>query len=173
MSNFTSHNVPYPIITTTGVNGTEGECVPPFSAPIYEFHPYEYGSWDSGISAFSQTAYMGTQITNGQPTVSGACIAHYDNLGYIFGTSSDIFFAVCAVIEPSNSSSAGLQNVLEGIVDEVHDPNFQDLFGVYVNPFYKYPRSTKVQSDAVLTMVDGGATDQNNLIWFASLLLEF
>lgn len=25
---------------------------------MFEFHPYEYGSWDSGISAFAQTKYM-------------------------------------------------------------------------------------------------------------------
>ncbi|CAJ2503449.1 Uu.00g108430.m01.CDS01 [Anthostomella pinea] len=165
LSNFTSHNVPYPIITTTGVNGTGAQCVPPFSALIYEFHPYEYGSWDTGIAAFSQTAYMGTKLTNGEPTISGACTAHYDNLGYIFGTSSDVFYDVCAVIEPSNSSSSGLQNVLEGIVNDVHEPDFQDLFGVYVNPFYKYPGSPMVKDEEVLTMVDGGATDQNNPIW--------
>ncbi|KAK5118412.1 hypothetical protein LTR62_002926 [Meristemomyces frigidus] len=166
LSNFTSHNVPYPIITTTNVNGSQGQCVPPFSAIIYEFHPYEYGSWDTGVSAFAQTKYMGTKLTNGSPTKPGVCTAQYDNLGYVFGTSSDVFFAACAAVEPKNpSSTAALANVLEGLVNVTHPPDFQDLFGVYVNPFYKYPRSTQVQDKSVLTMVDGGATDQNNPIW--------
>ncbi|KAK3620689.1 hypothetical protein LTR22_025492 [Elasticomyces elasticus] len=160
LSNFTSRNVPYPIITTTNVNGTQGQCIPPLNAIIYEFHPYEYGSWDTGVSAFAQTAYMGTNLTNGSPTVPGKCTVRYDNLGYIFGTSSDVFFAACAVIEPVNSTSS-LANTLEGLVDQAHEPVFTDLFGVYVNPFYKYPRSSQVQSSPVLTMVDGGATNQN------------
>ncbi|KAK3671932.1 hypothetical protein LTR78_008107 [Recurvomyces mirabilis] len=165
-SNFTSYNVPYPIITTTNVNGSQGQCVPPLNAIIYEFHPYEYGSWDTGVSAFAQTKYMGSALTNGSPTKPGVCTAQYDNLGYIFGTSSDVFFAACAVIPPANTtSSSGLANVLEGLVAKSHQPDFQDLFGVYVNPFFKYPRSTQVQSQSVLTMVDGGATDQNNPIW--------
>ncbi|KAK5708282.1 hypothetical protein LTR97_000822 [Elasticomyces elasticus] len=164
LSNFTSRNVPYPIITTTNVNGTQGQCIPPLNAIIYEFHPYEYGSWDTGVSAFAQTTYMGTNLTNGSPTVPGKCTVRYDNLGYIFGTSSDVFFAACAVIEPVNSTSS-LANTLEGLVDQTHEPVFTDLFGVYVNPFYKYPRSSQVQSSPVLTMVDGGATNQNNPIW--------
>ncbi|KAK3070938.1 hypothetical protein LTR53_009560 [Teratosphaeriaceae sp. CCFEE 6253] len=165
LSNFTNHNVPYPIITTTNVNGSQGQCAPPLNAIIYEFHPFEYGSWDTGVSAFAQTKYMGSNLTNGSPTVPGVCTVRYDNLGYIFGTSSDVFFAACSVIPPSNSSSAGLASVLEGLVNQAHEPVFTDLFGIYVNPFYKYKRSSQVQNDAVLTMVDGGATLQNNPIW--------
>ena len=44
LSNFTCHNVPYPIITTTEAFPNKGECLPPLSAPIWEFHPYEYAS---------------------------------------------------------------------------------------------------------------------------------
>ncbi|KAK0906207.1 hypothetical protein LTR02_006078 [Friedmanniomyces endolithicus] len=166
LSNFTSHNVPYPIITTTNVNGTQGQCAPPTNAIIFEFHPYEYGSWDTGVSAFAQTTYMGTNITNGSPTVHGKCTTHYDNLGYVLGTSSDVFFAACSVIPPANStSSAGLGNVLEGLVSKTHEPLFTDLFGLYVNPFYKYRRSSQVQHNPLLTLVDGGAAGQNNPIW--------
>lgn len=56
--NFVNHNVPYPIITTTTNFPKEGQCYPTLDSPIFEFHPYEYGSWDSGISAFAQTKYM-------------------------------------------------------------------------------------------------------------------
>ncbi|TKA81941.1 hypothetical protein B0A55_01944 [Friedmanniomyces simplex] len=142
LSNFTSHNVPYPIMTTTNVNGTQGQCAPPTNSIIYEFSPYEYGSWDKGVSAFAQTTYMGTNLTNGSPTVAGKCTTHYDNLGYVLGTSSDVFYAACGVIEPANStSSSALANVLEGLVDQAHKPLFTDLFGIYVNPFYKYPHN--------------------------------
>ena len=52
-SNFTSFNVPYPIITALGVQNFQGECTPGPNATQYELHPYEFGSWDSGINAFT------------------------------------------------------------------------------------------------------------------------
>ncbi|KAH9825810.1 Lysophospholipase 2 [Teratosphaeria destructans] len=164
LSNFTCHNVPYPIITTIGVKGYQGQCIPSLNATQYEFHPYEYGSWDSGVSAFANTQYMGSAFSNGQPSDT-TCTVHYDNLGYVFGTSSDVFFAACEELQPSNSSSADLENVLERLASIAHEPTFEDLFGVYPNPFYNYSRSTMVSADPLLTMVDGGSTDQNNPIW--------
>lgn len=165
-SNFTNHAVPYPIMTTTGVDRSySGQCEPTLNATMYEFHPYEYGSWDNGISAFARTQYMGSNLTNGQPTQAGRCIEKYDNIGYVFGTSSDIFPGVCSVISPSTSSSADLDNVLEAIVSKAHAPAFDDLFGVYPNPFYKYPRSSKVNQHSLLTMADGGLSNQNVPIW--------
>jgi lysophospholipase len=59
-SNFTSHNVPFPIITALNVETQTGACLPPNNTPIYEFTPYEFGSFDSGINAFTQTKYLGT-----------------------------------------------------------------------------------------------------------------
>lgn len=58
-SNFTSHNVPFPIITALNVETQTGACLPPNNTPIYEFTPYEFGSFDSGINAFTQTKYLG------------------------------------------------------------------------------------------------------------------
>jgi len=105
---------------------------------------------------------MGSNLTNGAPTVAGKCTVRYDNLGYIFGTSSDVFFAACSVIPPANSTSNA--QVFEGLVAKAHEPAFFDLFGVYPNPFYKYQRSSQVQAEPVLTMVDGGATLQSMYI---------
>ena len=106
---------------------------------------------------------MGTNITNGKPTKPGVCTVDYDNLGYVLGTSSDIFNEVgCVVIPPSNSSVPG---VLEGLVSKEHAPALDDLFGLYPNPFYKYSHSSLVENDVEITLADGGETDQNNPIW--------
>ncbi|KXL49985.1 MAG: hypothetical protein FE78DRAFT_27805 [Acidomyces sp. 'richmondensis'] len=165
-SNFTAHAVPFPIITTTSTDlGMEGQCFPELNSPIFEFSPYEYGSWDEGVSAFAVTEYMGTAMSNGAPSTAGQCTVYYDNLGYIFGTSSDVWNAVCEIIEPSSSSSADLEEALEYFVSNIHAPVFQDLFGVYPNPFYNYTRSNLVSENSLLTLADGGETNQNNPIW--------
>lgn len=160
LSNFVANNVPYPIITMTTSFPDRGQCSPAIDGPIFEFHPYEYGSWDSGISAFANTKYMGTDMTNGRPTDSSECTQRYDNIGYVFGTSSDIFPAACGLLQPDNTSLPG---VLTDILP--HDPALDDVFGVYPNPFYKYPRSSLVQNDAQLTLADGGLAGQNVPIW--------
>jgi len=55
-----------------------GQCIPGAANPQFEMHPYEFGSFDSGVAAFTQTAYLGTNVTNGKPTTSGSCIQNYD-----------------------------------------------------------------------------------------------
>lgn len=177
-SNFTSHSVsicvlalifeadriqvPYPIITSRGL--LVGQCIPDANATQYEFSPYEFGSWDSGVEAFVQTAYLGSDLTDGSATTSGVCTSNYDNLGYIAGTSSDVFNEVCGII-PAINSSSNLATTLEAMVARVHDAVERDLFAVYPNPFYKYSSSSLVTSEAELHLADGGEAGQNNPIW--------
>lgn len=79
-------------------------CTPAANGTQYEFSPYEFGSWDSGVEAFVQTAYLGSDLTDGSPTASGVCTSNYDNLGYVLGTSSDVFSQLCTTIPAVNSS---------------------------------------------------------------------
>ncbi|KAK4502179.1 hypothetical protein PRZ48_005604 [Zasmidium cellare] len=165
-SNFTSHNVPYPIMTGLGVDDSyEGQCYPVLNSTQYEFHPYEYGSWDEDVSAFANTKFMGSNFTNGKPTHTDKCVVHYDNLGYVFGTSSNIFSAACAPLEPLFNESSPLANILQGLINATGKPTFQDLFALYNNPFYQYPPSSRVNTQPKLTIVDGGVAGQNVPIW--------
>lgn len=165
-SNFSNFDVPFPVITALGIdNSSHGQCVPTITATQYEFSPYEYGSWDNGVSAFASTKYMGSDLTNGSPTVAGKCIQHYDNIGYVFGTSSDVFAILCEPLTPSNSSNSDLSNALQGILSSTKKPEFRDLFGIYPNPFLNYSRSTTVRNDKYITMADGGLAGQNVPIW--------
>ncbi|KAL1305897.1 hypothetical protein AAFC00_004042 [Neodothiora populina] len=161
-SNFTSHNVPYPIITSRGL--LQGQCTVVPEATQYEFTPYEFGSWDSGVHAFVETAYLGSSLSNGLPTAAGVCISNYDNLGYIAGTSSDVFNSLCDIIPPINSTT-NLTTTLEAIVADVHDAVERDLYAVYPNPFYKYSTSSLVEAQEELHLVDGGEGLQNMPIW--------
>jgi lysophospholipase len=161
LSNFTNYNVPYPVITSLGALLADGQCAPPLNATQYEFAPYEFGSWDAGVSAFTQTKYLGSSLNNGQPVQSDTCTIRYDNLGYVLGTSSDVFPGACEVIPASNSSDAPLAEVLEGIVSFAKEPALTDLYGLYRNPFYNYSRSSLVEGDTELTLADGGLAGQS------------
>ena len=166
-SNFTSFNVPYPIITSLGVKTSQGQCLPGPNATQYELHPYEFGSWDNGVSAFTQTAYLGTSLSDGQPS-NGTCIKNYDNLGYVLGTSSNLFNEACAPIPPINTTTNSFNALAEdlaAIVNQVHSVGTREEYAVYPNPFHNYPRSSLVSAQTELDLVDGGEALQNNPIW--------
>lgn len=171
LSNFTSHAVPYPVILALGTKTFNGECTPGPNATTYEFTPYEFGSWDSDVSAFTPTEYLGTSLSNGQPTEE-SCVANYDNLGYIFGTSSNLFNNVCLSVPKPSDSFSDLTQKLEEMVNRVHEVLTRDEYAVYPNPFYEYNSSTSVPNQAnpvwaqeYLSLVDGGEALQNNPIW--------
>lgn len=165
LSSFTSHSVPYPIITSLGVEETEGQCKPLQNGTIYELHPYEFGSWDQGVAAFTQTAYLGTSLSNGAPTKAGACEMNYDNLGYVLGTSSNLFNQACVPGALPSSLGGGSDNPLSALLEKVHDVAFRDEYAVYPNPFYQRPASSLVASQQSLYLVDGGEALQNNPVW--------
>ncbi|RMZ76810.1 hypothetical protein DV738_g4686, partial [Chaetothyriales sp. CBS 135597] len=167
VSNFTSYNVPYPIITALGVKTWEGQCLPGPSGTQYELHPYEFGSWDDGVNAFTQTAYLGSSLSNGTP-VNGTCIQRYDNLGYALGTSSNLFNELCAGVPAVNSSDPtfkALAEDLEVILAQVSDVAFREEFAVYPNPFRNFAHSSLVSDQDELSLTDGGIAGQNNPIW--------
>ncbi|KAL2002180.1 hypothetical protein VTN02DRAFT_477 [Thermoascus thermophilus] len=171
LSNFTSRAVPYPVILALGTKTFNGECTPGPNATTYEFTPYEFGSWDSDVSAFTPTEYLGTSLSNGQPT-ERSCVVNYDNLGYVFGTSSNLFNNVCLSVPKSSDSFGNLTLKLEEMVTRVHEVVSRDEYAVYPNPFYEYNSSTSVPNQAnpvwaqeYLSLVDGGEALQNNPIW--------
>lgn len=170
MSNFTSYAVPFPVITSLGVKTWLGECLPGPNATQYEFTPYEFGSWDSDVSAFTQTYYLGSSLENGEPT--GECTENYDNLGLILGTSSTLFNELCLAVPTPVNSTTDLDNTLAQILDYVHEVVFSDEYATYPNPFYDYTSSTSIPNPAnnvsaqvALSLVDGGEALQNNPIW--------
>ncbi|CAD6447821.1 256de11b-f485-4b5e-a351-179bd70b34f3 [Sclerotinia trifoliorum] len=169
-SNFAAHAVPFPIVTSLGVRTFDGQCLPATNATTYEFSPYEFGSWDADVSAFTPTEYLGTTLENGVPT--GTCTKNYDNLGYILGTSSSLFNEVClSVPTPVNGSSDASQDIA-AFLDGVHEVTTKDLYATYKNPFYGYASSTgkinsvdDIPAQENLSLVDGGEAKQNNPIF--------
>ncbi|EKD21438.1 uncharacterized protein L3040_006182 [Drepanopeziza brunnea f. sp. 'multigermtubi'] len=188
LSNFVSHNVPFPIITALGLKTWEGERVPARDATTYEFTPFEFGSWGKELSAFTPTKYLGTKMQGGQPT--GSCTTNFDNLGYVLGTSSSIFCAIYG-LDPAQSKSSkprrlsrsskwsrssilnsSLGKKVAALLGKVDLITPADLSATYPNPFYKYtsaeaaPDSAKdISAQASLSLVDGGLSEQNNPIF--------
>lgn len=76
---FVNAEMPFPIILADGRN--PGELIISSNATVYEYNPFEFGSFDPTLFAFTPMEYLGTNMNNGVPTESGACIRGFDNVG--------------------------------------------------------------------------------------------
>lgn len=161
LSNFTGFDAPYPIITSVGVNTFEGETVPDLNGTQYELTPFEFGSWDKGVSAFAPTTYIGTPMRNGAPADTGKCVTNADNLGYILGTSSNLFNE----LDCSQNDSGTLCEFTGAIENYFDIAPANSSYANYTNPFYNYAPSTLVSAQPILNLVDGGQSYQNNPVW--------
>lgn len=162
LSNFTSYNAPFPIITASKITYANGECAPTTNESIYEFNPYEFGSWSDDISAFVLTEYLGSNITAGTAT---ECVTGYDRIDWVLGTSSMLLNEfVC-------NSSLGLDvtslfpSSLVSIV-EAYTPAPDYGYALVPNPFKGYNSTTATAASSVsalddLYIVDGGESSRN------------
>ena len=129
------------------------------ATPSYEFTPYEFGSWDKGVAAFTQTKFLGTNMTNGNPTEEDVCTTNYDKLGYIMGSSSNIFNLACADYQLEQTTDA-IKTLFFSLVDAVEDSFQGDEYAIFRNPFYKWKTSSLIKEQPTLYLVDGGEGGQ-------------
>jgi len=159
---FKQKEVPLPIITAMGVNFPK-YCLPNSTAIQYEITPYSFGSWDTGVAAFTPTQNLGTSMSKGKATQG--CTTNYDNIGYILGTSSSLFNEICH--EQDTTKNGFAKQVLDGWSWLKHGRiETRRYYATYPNPFYKMDQdSALVAGDEELTLADGGETNQNDPIW--------
>jgi lysophospholipase len=160
---FVGYEAPFPVITALGVESITGAiCDAADNATQYEFTPYEFGSWESGVLAFTPVEFLGTKLTNGNPPYGGSCTRNFDNLGYILGTSSSKFNEECG-----NAPASFIATVLESVVKPAQlntSTARRNMFAPYPNPFKAFPASPKVNSADELFLVDGGQCKKQLLL---------
>ncbi|KAH7119963.1 acyl transferase/acyl hydrolase/lysophospholipase [Dendryphion nanum] len=164
-ASFKNFAIPYPIITALGVDTYDNQTMPGTTGTQYEFTPHEFGSWDTGISAFAPTQYLGTLFSSGTPRNIKSCVTAADNLGHILGTSSSLFNAIITF----NLCPPGTDELVCKIFKELQtllgEAGGSSLYANYQNPFLAYKNSPLVNKNPLLNLVDGGESNQNNPIW--------
>ncbi|KAI5809099.1 lysophospholipase [Peziza echinospora] len=155
---FKKAQMPFPIVVADGRH--PGELVISTNATVFEFNPFEMGSFDPTLYAFSKLQYIGTNVTNGKPDDSKRCIRGFDNAGFILGTSSSLFN-----IGLLNLQSYGLTGILKKFAESVLgtlNKNDADIADYSPNPFHGvHPEINPSANTRELTLVDGGLDGQN------------
>ncbi|KAG7193456.1 Lysophospholipase 1 [Scheffersomyces spartinae] len=157
LSSFMDFEMPFPIVVADG--RTPGEFIINQNSTVFEISPYELGSWDPSLKAFTPTKYLGSSYNNGSP--NGSCYANFDNGGFIMGTSSSLFNQIILQINGYDVPSIikSLVEKLLSIVSTAED----DIAAYEPNPFLhsEFGASERIVTNDTLYLVDGGEDGQN------------
>ncbi|KAI4204758.1 MAG: hypothetical protein LQ348_001233 [Seirophora lacunosa] len=155
---FAQGDAPFPVLVADG--RAPGESLISGNATVYEFNPYEFGSWDPTTFGFVPVEFLGSNFSNGLLASSEDCVRGFDNSGFIMGTSSSLFNQFLLNLNNTdipNFARSFIANVLESIGQDNND-----IADYSPNPFYGYNNLTSRNAQSSrLTLVDGGEDLQN------------
>lgn len=154
--------MPFPISVADG--RYPGTKVINLNATVFEFNPFEMGSWDPTLNSFTDVKYLGTNVSNGKPINTGKCIAGFDNTGFIIGTSSTLFNQFLLRINETSLPKFIVDLATHFLTDLSNDYN--DIAIYSPNPFRDTDfqignASTSISDSRDLFLVDGGEDNQN------------
>lgn len=183
LSSFQNYSQPFPIICA--VERVPGVLETSKDSHVFEFNPFEFGSWDSFLGAFVEIKYLGSSLWNGLSVDTtgnknlSVCVAGFDNIGFVTGASSSLFNTLFQYVyrvlmtadwEPSNFLSQFLK--IFGLNSSKGRRILPEYALVSPNPFQGFQQNGKGRSITKaesLHLADGGDDGQN--IPFHALLV--
>ncbi|CCD24406.1 lysophospholipase family protein NDAI_0D00920 [Naumovozyma dairenensis CBS 421] len=159
---FKNGEMPFPISVADG--RYPGTTVINLNATVFEFNPFEMGSWDPTLNSFTDVKYLGTNVSNGKPINEGTCVAGFDNTGFIMGTSSTLFNQFLLQIN-NTSLPSFIRNLATHFLKDLSE-DYNDIAIYSPNPFKDAEfigsnHSKSIVESKDLFLVDGGEDNQN------------
>ncbi|KAK4230591.1 lysophospholipase [Podospora fimiseda] len=157
---FSNARAPFPILVADGRE--PGTKIISLNATVFEFNPFEMGSFDPTVYGFAPIEYLASNFTNGVVPPNGGCVRGFDSVSYIFGTSSSLFNAfLLQNISAVEGVPDFLINAATGLL-EGFDKNDNDIAQYVPNPFLGWNNKTNPTANNIeLDLVDGGLDLQN------------
>jgi lysophospholipase len=155
---FIDGNYPMPLVVAD--SRVPGEIIASSYSTVFEFNPWEFGTFDPTIYAFAPLEYIGSRFENGSIPSNETCVRGYDNAGFIIGTSSTLFNeAITALGSNSSKITTWADDILKDLFAEF-DSSDNDIASYEPNPFYGY-NDDSLATSLDLDIVDGGEDGQN------------
>lgn len=156
---FVNHDMPFPILNALARDPKS--VVYNENSTVIEFNPYEMGSFDPSIHAFTDIKYLGTKVDDGVP-LNGTCIEGFDNAGFVIGTSSSLFnqFINTLACEDCTTLNFILKPIVKRYLTRL-SRKYEDVAIYKPNPFYKSKYGAgDVGKNSSLYLFDGGLGGQ-------------
>lgn len=155
---FQNGDTPFPVLVAD--ERAPGETLIPTNTTVYEFNPFEMGTWDPTAHAFVPMQYLGSNFTAGSLPDNLQCVVGFDNGGFVMGTSSSLFNQIVLGLTDLSVLPGFLQDALNSLLGAIGSDN-EDI-AAYPNPFSNYNNATNPSANSsTLTLVDGGEDLQN------------
>ncbi|KAL4885534.1 lysophospholipase catalytic domain-containing protein [Aspergillus karnatakaensis] len=155
---FKDANMPLPILVADG--RFPGELVIGGNATVYEFNPWEFGSFDPTVFGFAPVEYLGSRFVNGSIPRNESCVRGFDNAGFVMGTSSSLFNQFFLQVNDTGLPDF-LTEVITNVLAEIGEAD-NDIAVYSPNPFYGWlPEYSAYAHEPNLDVVDGGEDLQN------------
>lgn len=155
---FQDADYPMPLVVADGRN--PGELVVGSNSTVYEFNPWEFGTFDPTIYGFVPLKYLGSRFVGGSLPSNESCVRGFDSAGFIIGTSSSLFNQFLLQLNTTSLPSF-VKNIFNDILFNL-DQTEQDIAVYDPNPFYHYNNdSSPYAQQTELDLVDGGEDLQN------------
>lgn len=174
-ADFSSAKTPLPFLVAD--SRAPGEKNTTIEDALFEFNPWELGSTDPSLNGFVPLKYVGSKFDNGKLADNEKCIAGFDNVGYIMGTSSSLFNQIVLRLKDGDSKYVPkgvpkfLVQIILDILTAIGDAN-DDIADWTPNPFKGWNKAVnKAAVSDHLILVDGGE-DGQNVPYHPHLLLE-
>ncbi|KAJ5632480.1 hypothetical protein N7490_008819 [Penicillium lividum] len=150
----------YPMPLVVADSRTPGEVIASSYSTVFEFTPWEFGTFDPTLYAFAPLEYLGSRFENGSISSNETCVRGYDNAGFIIGTSSTLFNeAITELGSNSSKITEWAEDVLKDLFAKF-DSSDNDIASYEPNPFYGWNDDSLALGDA-LDITDGGEDGQN------------
>ncbi|KAF2193335.1 lysophospholipase Plb1 [Zopfia rhizophila CBS 207.26] len=158
-ADFKDGNAPMPIIVADERN--PGEAIISLNSTVFEFNPFEMGSFDPTLYGFAPLRYLGSNFTGGELPDEDKCIGGFDSAGFIMGTSSSLFNIAISQLDSFKGVPQLVKDALKGVLVNIGRDN-NDIADYKPNPFYHFNNRSNPSAQAErLTLVDGGLDLQN------------
>lgn len=168
--NFQNGAMPIPLLVATSrvseAMQTSGmsTTVIPLDNTQFEFTPFSFGSYDSTLQALIPVEYTGTQLNNGSPANSSACVRDFDSASFFMGTSAALFNAVQQEVQNPVFTQL-IQRLLGDITDIQATTESVALVANYPNSFQNFQPSGGFSFESsgndILQLTDGGENGEN------------
>jgi len=117
---FSKGLTPMPIVVADG--RAPGELLIPANTTVYEFNPFEFGTFDPTTYGFVPLEFLGSNFSGGVLPDGEQCVRGFDNAGYVMGTSSSLFNQFLLRINESSIPSI-FRSALTTILTDIGQAN--------------------------------------------------
>ncbi|KAI6089753.1 lysophospholipase catalytic domain-containing protein [Hypoxylon rubiginosum] len=157
--NFADADTPMPILVAD--ERRPNTQIVSLNSTVYEFNPWEMGSYDPTVYGFAPIRYVGSNFSAGSIPDDGHCVRGFDSYSYVMGTSSSLFNSFLLQNLSDTSIPQVVVDALEAVLSDLSADD-DDIAAWSPNPFYHFANDTNGSADdEQLTLVDGGSDLQN------------